>query len=54
MGQNFCKVGVVSAAFALMYLCFMDHRRVCGVFAMTGLQRTRLLILCAALALVYA
>ena len=54
MGQNICEVGVVGAAFALMYLCFMDHRRAWGVLATPGSQRTRLLILCGALALMYA
>lgn len=54
MGQNICEVGVVGAAFALMYVCFMDHRQARVVLATPGPERRQLFVLSCGLVLMYA
>lgn len=54
MGQNICEVGVVGAAFALMYLCFLDHRKAWSILAESSPRRTTLLMLSGGLVLMYA
>ena len=53
-GQNICEVGAFGAAFALMYLCFMDYRKLPALIRTASAARTQLRMLACGLALMYA
>jgi hypothetical protein len=53
-GQNICEVGVVGAAFALMYLCFLDYRKVRAFAALPSPERSQVAVLVVGLAMLHA